>query len=43
MATARQTSLTGDSSAALVVGGGSNTTAVEEFSAADTVKVITDS
>ena len=43
MATARQTSLTGDSSAALVVGGGSNTTAVEEFSASKAVKVITDS
>ena len=43
MATARQTSLTGDSSAALAVAGGSNITTVEEFSAADTVKVITDS
>ena len=43
MATARQTSLTGDSSAALVVGGGSNVTTVEEFSATDTIKTITDS
>jgi hypothetical protein len=43
MATARQTSLTGDSSAALAVAGGANITTVEEFSAVDTVKVITDS
>ena len=43
MATARQTSLTGDSSAALAVVGGSNITTVEEFSATDTIKTITDS
>ena len=43
MATARQTSLTGDSSAALAVAGGSNITTVEEFSATDTIKTITDS
>ena len=43
MATARQTSLTGDSSAALVVGGGTNVTTVEEFSSTDTIKTITDS
>ena len=43
MATARQTSLTGDSSAALAVAGGSNITTVEEFSASKEVKVITDS
>ncbi len=43
MATARQTSLTGDSSAALVVAGGSNITTVEEFATSKAVKVITDS
>ena len=40
MATARQTSLTGDSSAALVVGGGANVTNVEEFSSAVTVRSV---
>ena len=43
MATARQTSLTGDSSAALAVAGGSNITTVEEFATSKAVKVITDS
>jgi len=43
MATARQTNLVGDSSAALAVAGGGNITTVEEFSAAKEVKVITDS
>jgi len=43
MSTARQTSLTGDSSAALAVVGGSNITTVEEFAASKAVKVITDS
>ena len=40
MATARQTSLTGDSSAALAVAGGSNITTVEEFSSAVTVRSV---
>ena len=43
MSTARQTSLTGDSSAALAVAGGANITTVEEFAASKAVKVITDS
>jgi len=43
MATARQTNLVGDSSAALAVAGGANITTVEEFAASKAVKVITDS
>ena len=43
MATARQTNLAGDSSAALAVAGGANITTVEEFAASKAVKVITDS
>ena len=45
MATAREISLTGDSTAALAVAGftSTNVTTVEEFSATDTVKTITDS
>ena len=43
MATARNTNITGDSSAAIAMTGGSNVTTVEEFSATDTIKTITDS
>ena len=43
MATARNTNITGDSSAAIAMTGGSNVTTVEEFSSTDTIKTITDS
>ena len=43
MATARNTNIMGDSSAALAATGGSNVNTVEEFTASKAVKVITDS